>query len=241
MKRALFLTAYNRPQYLAQTLESWSHVRGLEDWDIYVQIEPNVFADEQKDMIEHTFRDHPNVEVLINPQVYGVLHNPWVGFERLFMLKNYAFVLRAEDDLVVSSDILEYFTHASEEFMNNPEVAAVVGYTEELGDDDSEYRLVQKFDPWLWGTWFDRWEGLLGPTWDHDYSTYNGQPGNQAGWDWNIDTRLYPQHDLRSVIPTRSRVHNIGVSGTHAVPSDYRTSQSFEHHRDSLKYRQVDS
>lgn len=241
MKKALFITAYNRPQYFAEVLDSWSRVRGVEDWHIYVQIEPNVFAAEQAEMVHQAFPNHENIEVLVNPQVYGVLHNPWVGFERLFMLKNFDFVVRAEDDLVVSADILEYFNHAAVKFQNNPRVATVVGYTDKEGNDSSEIALSSEFSPWVWGTWFDRWEGLFGPTWDHDYSTYNVEPGYQAGWDWNINTRLYPQHGLKSVVPTRSRVHNIGVVGTHSIPEYYETSPSFQADHGQLDYAVVDS
>lgn len=228
MRKALFLTAYNRPQYFEEVLKSWSSVRGIESWDIYVSIEPNAFALEQMSLVYEYFPEHPEVEIVINPQIYGVLHNPWVGFEHLFMERNYDFVVRGEDDLVVSADILEYFDYASSKFQNNPKVAAIVAFTPEDGTDSAQIRVTDDFSPWVWGTWYDRWEGLLGPTWDHDYSTYNGSPGNQAGWDWNINTRIYPAHGLRSVVPTRSRVHNIGVTGTHAIASDYYTSPSFQ-------------
>lgn len=239
MKKAIFLTAFNRPQYFKQVLDSWKAVRRIEEWDIYVQIEPSVFAEEQELLVYETFTNHPSVEVVVNPQVYGVLHNPWVGFEHLFMDEDYDFVLRGEDDLVVSADILEYFDYAADKFQNNPKVAAIIGFSDEDGDP-STVRLTDGFGPWVWGTWFDRWEGLLGPTWDHDYSTYNGEPGNQAGWDWNINTRIYPQHKLQSVVPNASRVHNIGVHGTHAVPQDYHTSASFKPDHGELDYTVVD-
>jgi hypothetical protein len=234
------LTAFNRPQYLKEALSSWQKVRDLEDWDIYVQIEPNDFAEEQANMVRVAFQDHPSVEVLINPQVYGVLHNPWVGFERLFMAKNYDFVVRTEDDLVVSADILEYFGWAAEEFQNNSQVATVNGFTYRDGPSD-EVALVPLFSPLVWGTWQDRWEGFLGPTWDHDYSTFNGEPGNQSGWDWNINTRLFPQHQLLACFPLASRVHNIGIHGVHSLPENYSTSESFIPDHGRLKYTVVDS
>lgn len=240
MRKALFFTVFNRPQYFQQVLNSWKHVRGLEDWAIRVFIDPNDFAAEQEVMVYDAFRNHDDVEVYINPQTYGAPHNPWVGFDKLFG-QNYDFVVLSDDDLVVSADILEYFNWAAEEFQNDPKVAAVVGYTDEDGEDPSEARLIQGFGSWVWGTWDDRWEGLVGPTWDHNYSTYNIAPGNEAGWDWNLNTRLYPQHDLRSVFPTRSRVHNIGVSGVHALPQDYHSSSSFSIDHGELDYRVVDS
>ena len=169
-----------------------------------------------------------------------MLHNPWVGFERLFMAQNYDFVVRTEDDLVVSADILEYFDWASCKFQNNPRVATVNAFCYNDGPSD-EVALAERFSPLVWGTWSDRWEGLLGPTWDHDYSTYNGEPGNQAGWDWNINTRLFPQHRLLGCFPLASRVHNIGVHGTHSQPPNYRTATSFKDDHGSVKYHIVDA
>ncbi len=240
MKKAVFLTAFNRPQYLADVLHSWQQARELQDWDIYAQVEPNALAEEQADAIRWAFRDHPNVEVVINPQVYGVLHNPWVGFERLFQMKGYDFVVRAEDDLIVSADILEWFDWVAETYKNNPKVATAHAFTHTDGHPGA-VELSTGFSPWVWGTWQDRWEGLLGPTWDHDYSTFNGFPGNQSGWDWNINTRLFPQHGLRSVEPTGSRVHNIGMFGTHAQPQDYVTSDTFKPDFGRVEYFEVDS
>lgn len=241
MKKAVFLTAYNRPHYLEDTLKSWKEVRGLIDWDIYVQIEPNDFAEEQAEMVRKAFHDHPNVEIVINPQVYGVLHNPWVGFERLFSAKNYDFVVRAEDDLVVSADILQWFDWVADTYKNDARIATAHAFTHD-GGDPASVQLSTVFSPWVFGTWQDRWQGLIGPTWDHDYSTYNDFPGYQSGWDWNLNTRIFPQHKLRSAVPTGSRVHNIGYLGTHAQPHDYVTSDSFKSDfGKSLTYYEGDS
>lgn len=238
MKKALFITAFNRPDYLHESLQSWKQVRGLEDWDIFAQIEPNALAEEQVDMIHKAFQYHQNVKAVINPQLYGVLHNPWVGFERLFS-EGYDFVVRTEDDLVVSADILEYFDWAAERFKNNARVATVNAYTMREGSS-SEVALVPTFSPLVWGTWSDRWEGLIGPTWDHDYSTHNGIPGVQAGWDWNLNTRIFPQHQLLACFPLASRVHNIGLVGTHSLPENYQTSPSFRPDHGHQKYLLVD-
>lgn len=237
MKRALFLTAFNRPHYLSQALESWKQVRGLDEWKIYAQIEPTDFAEEQRSAIHRAFSNHPCVEVVVNPQVYGVLHNPWVGFEHLFS-EGYDFVVRTEDDLMVSRDILEYFDWASEELQNNSRVATVNAFCYNDGDPE-EVALAQRFSPLVWGTWKDRWDGLIGPTWDHDYSTYNGAPGVEAGWDWNLNTRLFPSHDLLACFPLVSRVHNIGVLGVHSLPSNYRTSDHWQPDHGTVDYRLV--
>lgn len=235
MNKALLLTAFNRPHYLAQALSSWKNVRGLEDWKIYAQLEPCAFAEEQRRQILSTFAGHPDVTVVINSTVHGVLHNPWVGFDHLFSA-GADFVVRTEDDLVVSRDILEYFEWAAQTFQNNSRVAAVNAYTR-LSGEQNEVILTENFSPLVWGTWEDRWDGLIGPTWDHDYSTFNGVPGNQAGWDWNLNTRVFPQHNLLTCAPIASRVHNIGVLGTHSTPENYETSSSFREDHGPQRYR----
>ena len=234
MKRAMFLTAYDRPQYLIDTLRSWRKVRGFHDWPLYIRIEPSHMQDDILNIVREL--EHPNVHINVNPQVYGVLHHPWVAFEDLF--DRYDFVVRLEDDLMVSEDTLEYFEWASSVYESHPRVAAVIGYTGENGPDNG-VRLAPEFCPWVWGTWRDRWRKLIGPTWDHDYSTYNGHPGNQSGWDWNLNTRIFPEYGLCAVYPTSSRVQNIGIYGVHGRPENFETSASFRLEREPVEYAEI--
>src|SRR6187431_641872 len=209
LKKALFITAYDRPNYFRETLKSWKDVRGFYDWDVVFRFEPTPFTAEMVAAVEEL--EHPKVKIVINPQIYGVLRHPWIGFDELF--RNYDFVVRGEDDLPVSSDILEYFEWAAEEYRGDKEVACVIGYSKVEGPEDEVFRETS-FSPWVWGTWVDRWESIIRDTWDHDYST--GQ-GYNAGWDWNLDIRIFPQYGLKSVYPRASRVQNIGMIGTHAT------------------------
>lgn len=234
MKRALFFTAYDRPNYLLDTLTTWREVRGFHEWDVVFRIEPSPVMDDIIAIIDEL--EHPNAKVVVNPHRYGVLHHPWVGFNDLF--KKHDFVVRAEDDLLVSDDILEYFEWASLVYEAQPNVAAVIGYSDEEGEAHG-VRLVPKFSPWIWGTWKDRWESFIRDTWDHDYSTYNGHPGNQSGWDWNLDTRIYPERGLLSVVPTSSRAQNIGVFGTHGNAENFVTSPSFSQRREPGEFHAV--
>lgn len=228
LKKALFITAYDRPNYFKETLESWSKVRGFYDWHVVFRFEPTHFTDEMIQAVEAL--EHPNVQIIRNERIYGVLHHPWVGFNDLF--QNYDFVVRGEDDLPVSSDILEYFEWAAEEYRGDKEVATVIGYSKVDGPEDEVFR-QESFSPWVWGTWVDRWESIIRDTWDHDYSTGGG---NYAGWDWNLDLRIFPQHGLKAVYPRRSRVQNIGRIGVHAQWDDFPQATSFELEREPVEY-----
>jgi len=228
MRKAIFLTAYNRIPYLQQTLASWESVRGQEGWDFIASIEPGPMAQQVVEEFEEfasktTFN---TFDIRVNENVEGVLHHPWLCFEGLFGMGRYDFVVRAEDDLVVSNDILEFFSWSAHTYRDDAEVATVHAYTATDGPINS-VRRSEAFSPWLWGTWRDRWAGLIGPTWDHDYSTFNGSPGFQSGWDWNLNTRIFPEYNLRSIVPVVSRANNIGLHGVHGTPENFERSDSF--------------
>ena len=238
MKRALFLTAYDRPQYLAPVLDSWSDVRGLDRWRMVFRIEPSEVTDVMVRLVEQFIERTglTDYEIIVNPQRYGVLHHPWVGFDDLFATCGFDFVVRAEDDLLVSTDILEYFEWASEFFAVDPRVAVIHGHTWYQGPDDT-VMVTEHFSPLVWGTWRPVWDQTIRDTWDHDYSTFTGQPGHEAGWDWNLNKRILPTNGLKCAWPTASRVDHIGVVGTHGTPENFVRSESFQAQRPVTRYR----
>lgn len=235
--RAIFLTAFDRPDLLERTMRSWEEVRGVADWPFIVRVEPGPKQEECVQIAWDAFTrmGHQHCGVVVNPQCYGVLHHPWVGFENLFL--TYDFVLRAEDDLCVSDDILEYFEWAEQEFRVDREVATIHGFEAGIGSDPGAVQLLELFNPWIWGTWVDRWRSVIRDTWDHDYSTYNGWPGHESGWDWNLNSRVFPAHGLVGVFPETSRVDNIGIFGIHGTAENFRTAASFRPHYDPTQYR----
>ena len=106
----------------------------------------------------------------------------------------------------VAHDVLRLLEHASTAYAADPAVAVACAYSPAAeGADPALLRRTPAFSPWLWGTWRHRWTDLIGPTWDRDYSTWNGSPGFESGWDWNLNTRVFPAHGLVSVSPAVSR------------------------------------
>lgn len=237
MNKTLFITAANRPNYFRATMDSWRSVRGFYDWRVVIRLEPTPFVSEHQDII--TELQHEKIQVIVNPQIYGVLHHPWEGFEAQFLHSD--FVVRAEDDLVVSDDILEYFDWASENYEDDNEVAAILGFSSLESSDSSRVVRQNKFSPWVWGTWDSRWSDYIRDTWDHTYSTYNGVPGNESGWDWNLDTRVLPKLGKKCIAPEMSRVQNIGVYGVHGTPENFVQASSFVPHINSVSYQERDS
>lgn len=240
MKKALVFTAYDRLRYLQNTLFSWETVRGLDDWHVVFRVEPSDITEHVVDEFR-LFAEKMNLqdyEIIVNSTKLGVLLHPFVAFDSLFA-EGYDFVARVEDDVIVSDDILEYFDSMAKSYRDDPKVATVCAFTETQGYEDAVYT-DSYFDPLNWGTWSDRWEGLIRDTWDWNYSTFNDFFGNEAGWDWNLRSRIIPQNNLVSVFPVQSRSKHIGVEGTHGTAENFKEHKTFYEDIRPTAYIEVD-
>lgn len=223
-------TAYHRVEYFSESLASWNRVRGIDDCERVVFLEPSPYADL---MIAAAREVSPKTLVTQNPERNGVLTNPWVAMDSAFAHGS-DFAILAEDDIIVSTDILEYFLWAQWYFQEDLEVLAVCAFdshletVEQFGAGDVTKQ--RWFSPLVWGTWSDRWSEKLRDTWDHDY-THNG-------WDWHIRHGVM-QEDMFCVFPRLSRSTHIGqYDGTHMQPSEFAQTQagSFVEDRVSTLY-----
>lgn len=248
MKLAVTFTVYDRPKYFEQVLDSWAAVRGREDVYFYFSCEP--YFPEGRDagnpcslMAEEWLKDNKQIgRVFHNSTKMGVLHNPYVALQRAFVpMIDYAVL--AEDDLLVSDDILEYHKWASETYKDDKALAMVCSFS----PFNSGEALIQAIiehpafaSVWIWGTWGDRWREFIEPTWDHDYST--GNEAGPGGWDWHLNKRVLPSLGKKSLQPMVSRVQSIGVAGTHqweGIPIE--ASPVFQLHREPAKFVELTS
>lgn len=233
MKTTIVSTAFNRPEYLKESLESWEEVRGLEDVEFHIFIDPSNRLDE----VQAVCSESPiGLTVHVNPSGYGVLHNPWVAFEHAFNA-GADFVIQTEDDDLVSTDVLEYFNWTSKVVQRDSSLLGVCAFTMEDGDPYG-VKAGEGFGPWVWGIWKSAWEEDIRDTWDHDYST--GTPsGFQAGWDHNINLRV--KGDRKFLYPASSRVYNVGRYGVHSTEQSFSVSRtpSYLHDRPKGEYRLI--
>jgi glycosyltransferase involved in cell wall biosynthesis len=231
MRKAIVLTAYNRPEYLEQVLESWLKVRELNEWEFYISLDDSPVPETLNAMlaeIEWFAQEAPvSVYRFRNSPPLGVLKHPYVIMDYLFS-EGFDFVLRAEDDLVVSDGILEYFSGMASMFEPQKDVLTVHGYSSKDSDNEYASRLRVGFNPWIFGTWRDRWP-ILKSNWDLDYSTNDGVHMSRAGFDHNFNLRVYPDNGYFGVFPEVSRVLNIGAYGVHGTPDLLPESPSFRH------------
>jgi hypothetical protein len=224
MRRALLLTAYDRVQYLERVVASWRAVP-TDGWHLRVAVEPG--AAQEAVLAALAPLPFADLEVVVNERRLGVAENPYRHLSALFDA-GFDFVARTEDDLVVADDVLRLLDHCAARYADDPGIATAGAYSAGPADVDPALLLrTAAFSPWLWGTWRDRWSTLIGPTWDRDYTTWNGSPGFESGWDWNLNTRVLPAHGLEVVAPAASRVQNIGVVGQHGTAGNHETAASF--------------
>lgn len=214
------VTAYRRPVYLRQVLDSWSRARGVDRVRFTFHVEPSDRKVQVLDAIKRS--GLANVEVVANRERLGVLTNPWSALDQAFQ-RGAGFAVLAEDDLLVSTDVVEFLEWAAAEFEQDRETLVVSAHSTLGGIPTGDVVKDQAFAGQVWGTWADRWTSALSPTWDHDYST--GVNGEQAGWDWNIGLRVIPAAGAAQVRPVVSRSQHIGrLDGAHMVPEQFDQS-----------------
>jgi hypothetical protein len=239
----VLMTAYRRPGYLRKVLTSWRQVRGIEDVQIVLALEPSDRQGAMLGVIRDSVEAGLNIKLRVNDGVLGVDVNIVEAASRLWWERqSLEYMIFAEDDLVVSSDTLEYFLWADREFRDREDVLLVNAHTDDgaaEGSPEDEVYLGQRLRCWVWATWRDRWDDVLKPTWDRDVSSWE-YPGDPCDWAWNLDLRVIPRGGFRTVLPAASRSENIGrFEGVHADPGLFQGTKnpSFRASREPVEYR----
>lgn len=214
MTTVVTMTAYNRPQYLQQSLDSWAAAEGMEDTLLILSLEPN------QPEVAMVAKSYPHRrQVVVNTKRKGVLANPWWALERAFAAEA-DFAILAEDDVIVSADVLTYFEFCARKYENDPTVLLIAGFSPcgcSLEEDIDPMEGVcstaavhrgNLTSPTPWGIWRERWPELR-DSWDFTYE-HNG-----------FDHRIQSLRGDRDVIrPCSSRAQHIGrEDGAHCLPS----------------------
>lgn len=214
-------TAWNRPHYMREVLGTWSAARGIGGTDLLFRCEPG--CPEMVTTCMEAGKFARSSEILLNPQVHGVQRNPYEALSSGFARGGSNFVVLAEDDLAVSTDILEYFSWCAEEFRDDPKVLAVSARQqhERPGGLGGVVRGDMGDVPmmWVWGTWADRWHNLIAPDWTFAYE--------HNGWDWRLHDYWVRELGYEIISPSLSRCQHIGrYGGTHCMPEMFDGLQS---------------
>ena len=215
-------TVHNRPRYLAEALESWSKVRGIEHSRLLFFCEPG--CPEAVDLCaDADFA--ADITATVNDRRRGVLGNPWRALDYAFA-GGADFAILAEEDLIVSPDVLEYFAW-SQRYRDDPGALGVTTYQHDerpgglAGAGTADWSRDDAWHFWVWGTWRDRWATLIRDDWDFTYRENGGGPA-QRGWDWRLRNKLVLGNGMKMIAPSLCRSQHIGqYGGVHCQPWDF--------------------
>lgn len=259
---AVIVTAKSRPDYLERVLRSWENVRGSEQVHTFLlalgrgpmqsvqmgQVNDSSLRIRIR-LDSHRADASPGMHRAIGEAIDSALGAPGVQF-----------VVLGEEDVVVSSDTLEYFAWARKEMARDPQVLVALAHNRggsgwdaktigqaaggmewALRDDDTEadqgvVRKLAYFNGWGWGVTREAWTEVIRPQWDWDCNS--GGPSD-SGYDWNMQLRVLPSGGWLSLVPDAARSQNIGeLGGTYSTPEIHslQQSRSFREHREPVTY-----
>lgn len=215
-KRAISFITYNRFNYLLETLASWEKARGLENYDLHFFVEPSDNLTKMLKIIDSfSKRVSSPVVVTVNEIGKGNLGNSYNAINSI--IDKYEFVILAEDDVIVSDDIIEYFDYLIPVYENTDVVTISANHIHETDLGDNAVYVRPEFSGLGWGTWPKHWHDKIKYAWFVD----DLKP-NDPGWDHTLNLIVY-NYNLLGVFPAVSRSQHIGKTGQWVDPKVYET------------------
>jgi glycosyltransferase involved in cell wall biosynthesis len=230
---------YNRPRHLEQTLESLrlnplarqSHLVVFSDG---ARTDRDVPAVNEVRGLLSKLNGFGTVRVIASPTNRGLAQSVIQGVSEV--LKDYERLIVLEDDMLCTSDFLDYMNTALTIYAERREVFSVTGYTPPFTlpyHYKEDAYLAPRASSWGWGTWRNRWETADWQVPDFKYLEKDytlKKQLNRGGEDlwpmlvkqqrgvidsWAIRwTLTQSQQGAYGLYPVRSKIRNIGTDGS---------------------------
>ncbi len=226
MKKVIAMTACNRIDYTNKVLNSLANCIGIEDWIFLPRVEPI------ENKVVEAICGFNACETIptINERRLGHTLNTHLALREGF--SNGEYVILIEDDTLLSQDFLLFHEFCINKFKDDKSVFTICAghYRNPNEKINPEDYLTFERQHWFsnqgWGTWIDRWEedGGMSTTWENPElilgSIYQVQY-KYGGWDGLLNKHI--RGNRCEIIPTMSRVQNIGATGgVHSIsPEDH--------------------
>ena len=243
MYAPVVLFCYNRPVHLRQTVDALAanSLAGQTDLIVYSD-GPKTPADAEAVHAVRTYlgtvQGFRSLTPYFSEQNKGLARSVIHGVTEVVRSHGKAIVM--EDDLVCTTDFLQYMNEGLRVFEDNPLVLSVSGYSFGIGavaGYNEDTALVYRASSYGWGTWKDRWESV---DWEvSDFPGFLKSPERQhrlkdAGEDilpmiikqqrglinsWAV---RWTYHHVKAggycLVPVRSKIGNIGNDGSGSNP-----------------------
>lgn len=161
------------------------------------------------------------------------------------ILSEYDSVIVMEDDLLCSTNFLDYMNTALSYYSSYSNVFSISGYTPPIDNKEYEYDIyfTLRASSWGWGTWKKQWEAVDWNVTNYENFTKDRKAQrrfNEMGSDmtnmltkqqqgnldsWAIRWCFHQfQHKLYTVFPLKSKIQNIGFIDE-ATHTNYKGSE----------------
>lgn len=234
---ALFV--YNRPEHTQRTVNSLRENEIAPQSDLFVfcdgaKNEAGTVAVQQVRQYIHGLDGFRSLTVIERDRNLGLANSVISGVTQL--CQEYGRVIAVEDDLLTAPDFLRFMNSALERYENEPRVLSVSGFSFAVRPHSSYLYDVfcsYRSSSWGWGTWNNRWKRA---DWSvSDYARFladkrQQQLFNRGGEDLSrmLEMQMTGQvdswairwayshfkQDAVAVLPTASKVYNIGFDGS---------------------------
>lgn len=226
MKKAVVIVSYDRTEYFRQTLESWLTVRGKENYTFFFSLDYSEKTGQMLDVINwFQTTSGVSIDVEVNIPKLGVGFNHQRAIQKAFDKEN-AIVIVAEDDVIVSNDILEYYEYAFGNLYES-DILMICGHShDDPGKSDNIIFKRQYYNPLSWAISKDKWDTVLKDEWSVE--PFELEEGLIVeGFDFTIDRRVLKQYEMSCIFPLRTRCKHVGIIGVHSNQENYYDNPYF--------------
>ncbi|MBP3964816.1 sugar transferase [Paenibacillus lignilyticus] len=242
MLAPVVIFVYARPDHTQRTIEALAMNSLAKNTEVYIYSDAakNEKAIEKVNQVREYIDSLPERKLFKSLNIIkadsnnGLANSVILGVSKIIELHEKVIVV--EDDLVSSSDFLEYMNEALDYYEHDNKIWSISGYTFNVkipSDYKSEIYLSYRGCSWGWATWSNRWNKV---DWEvNDYNQFKKDKKlrnnfNRGGRDMEgmLDAQMqgkidswairwcYTQSklDMLSVYPVVSRIRNVGLDGT---------------------------
>ena len=249
-KTIITMTAWRRPQYLAQVLESLKQCKNVDAYQIYLSVDGG-HLEQQREIAAIVKNSDLNIRIWLQKRNWGCAKNTWKVIETAFR-DGAEQIIHLEDDTLVAKDFLLFMDTSLNHYRSNLKVFNIAGHNSSnkvYKKDEWAQRLEPHhcFSCWGWATWKRVWDEVrnnwFGITWKTKLNSAEIPQGekfltvvnktDKGSWAWPMN--MYHRKTRYEVRPLVSRIRNIGEhNGTFAKPEIWAKKNKNKVWMDSL-------
>lgn len=213
---AITIKAYNRYDYLNETLEGLSKCIGIENYQIIISLDYSNIQAKIEQLI-NSYENRLNILLYKADKKLGCAGNMKRCFELCFDTHKYKYMFHIEDDMVPAIDYIEFMESISNKYNNN-DIFAICPYRRKTGLLINKNQAKEYIDGIVFDGWFECAGGFGMSKEIYEYIKTQGGivgKGNDFNRAWAFAFASKYSKGRKCVHPIVNRIKNIGEVGIH--------------------------